>query len=132
MIYIKKQTEIKEKYIKENLTNNINIFLHFRIGDYASTSAHPVQTIDYYIMALNTMIQLLSRNNFNLIYFYEEKDITQVNENINKLSNGFPELTFISRPKNMEDYEEMLLMSCCDHAIIANSSFSWWGIFNTK
>lgn len=125
----KKQTEIKEKYIKENLTNNINIFLHFRIGDYASTSAHPVQTIDYYIIALNTMIQLLSRDNFNLIYFYEEKDITQVNENINKLSNGFPELTFISRPKNMEDYEEMLLMSCCDHAIIANSSFSWWAAY---
>jgi hypothetical protein len=28
---------------------------------------------------------------------------------------------------DMSDYEHLSLMRQCDHAIIANSSFSWWG-----
>ena len=34
--------------------------------------------------------------------------------------------------KNLEDYEEMWLMSLCKNNVMSNSSFSWWGSFLNK
>ena len=50
-----------------------------------------------------------------------------------KIKKSFPELEFHKADDTMEDWEQLLLMSCCHHNIIANSSFSWWGAyFNTN
>jgi hypothetical protein len=63
------------------------------------------------------------------MYFCEDVDISDVNEVISYLSKIFTKLEFIRGENNLEDWEQMLLMSCCHHNIIANSSFSWWSAY---
>jgi hypothetical protein len=38
-------------------------------------------------------------------------------------------MKFIRVNPHLDDWEQMLLMSLCEHNIIANSTFSWWGAY---
>jgi hypothetical protein len=79
------------------------------------------------------MIKNKTIQSYNILYFCENDDIDDVMLTVNKLENEFPEYTFIRADNTLEDWEQMLFMSCCHHNIIANSSFSWWGAyFNTQ
>lgn len=110
-----------------------SISIHFRIGDYKKAQHfHPILNINYYIKSLKYIQSMYPHINFNILYFYEVEDTNVVNTMIKELKNIFIDYNFISGEKNIEDWEQLLLMSCCHHNIIANSSFSWWaGYFNT-
>ncbi len=114
----------------QSLSPRVNISLHFRLGDYVQKQGHhPVLPLKYYINALkNVSIQPGTLNKSRVIYFCEDADIDRVNISVQVLSKSFPEMDFV-RADLTEDWEQMLLMSVCDHNIIANSSFSWWGAY---
>jgi hypothetical protein len=38
-------------------------------------------------------------------------------------------IEFMKVEDDMEDWQQLLLMSCCNDNIIANSTFSWWGAY---
>ena len=44
----------------------------------------------------------------------------------------FPDLKFEKIDDSIEDWEQVIIMSLCEHNIIANSSFSWWGAYFNK
>lgn len=117
------QKEIKEKTAVLN-PMRVNVSLHFRLGDYVQKQGyHPVLPLKYYINAL----QLVPEKS-NVVYFCEDADIERVNISVQVLSKSFPSMEFI-RADVKDDWEQLLLMSVCDHNIIANSSFSWWGAY---
>lgn len=106
------------------------VSIHFRLGDYKRLEKyHPILPIDYYISSLNLLINKTKRNDWIVLYFYEENDEPIVSNNINILLNKFPHIKFTGINHNYSDWQQVLIMSLCKHNIIANSTFSWWGAY---
>ena len=121
------------------------IALHFRIGDYAHIQeAHPILPLEYYRRALkhileNTPSSDLYANGtgtidpkFNVLIFNQACDNAVILDHMRELK---ADPAFAKRcrlykvPDMFEDWKQLLLMSVCDHNVIANSTFSWWGAY---
>jgi hypothetical protein len=137
MINLKgKQINIKTKY--NHLFTKKKIAMHFRLEDYAIwTECHRIQPPEYYIKALQRLTDdLKSRNedirDYEILCFYAKfnRDEEIVKQYLQIIKNNISEeLNFKLIPDNIADWEQMLLMSLCDHFIIGNSSFSWFGAY---
>jgi len=124
---IRKLFTFKKKLIAQNdsllqvIKSQSMISLHVRRGDYVANKMvqqfHGNCSLDYYQNAIQYIAQRISKPNF-LIF---SDDITWCKAH---LKTGFPQ-TFVT--ERNADWEDMYLMSLCQHHIIANSSFSWWG-----
>lgn len=109
--------EIYEK--AKNYLNNISglkVSIHFRRTDYLQVSSLNL-TRKYYEEAISTLSSKVQ--NFKLIVFSD--DMEWCKNNIKGKNVLYCE--------NFLNYEDMCIMSLCDHNIIANSTFSWWGAY---
>jgi len=102
------------------LKDSVVCALNVRRGDYLTQSTrHPVITLEY----INEAYKQLPPHDKLIIM---SDDIKWCEENI-KLPNS----VFID-PSKYWDHEGIWLLSLCDHFIISNSSFSWWGAWLSK
>jgi hypothetical protein len=110
------------------------ISMHFRIGDYKKIQhVYPIMTKKYYLRCLTFIrVNIPPETKLTVMYFCEDVDITDVQQTISYLSQHFQDVDFIRGENQLEDWEQMLLMSCCHYNIIANSSFSWWSAYFNK
>lgn len=125
--------EQQKQYIRTNVDYNLDdtISMHFRIGDYKNLPGfYVILPISYYIKSLQYIIsQVKPSEKMTVLYFCENHDLPMVNEMISVLEKKFDQLQFIHVINPSEDWQQMLLMSCCKYNIIANSTFSWWGAY---
>jgi hypothetical protein len=127
-VVCKKEEEEVWGQAKRNVVHP-TVSLHFRLGDYVSKqSHHPIMSIKYYMSALRNIIDKLGSDTFRVIYFGETTDETTIKICIQILEKIYPYIEFVKADLE-EDWEQLLMMSLCDHNIIANSSFSWWGAY---
>ncbi len=128
------QNNTRNRFISTiDLKNTIS--MHFRIGDYKQVQhCHPILTPGYYKSSISHITNKLDDGaTITVLYFCEEHDIQSVENTIDGLTHEFPTIVFTRASNSLCDWEQMMLMSCCSHNIIANSSFSWWGAyFNTN
>jgi len=118
----KRMLSIANNIIKQKMEKDDKlIFIHIRRGDYVNLSHyHYNLTEEYYSQAI-----LAHKNKYNCFFvcFSDDVDYSKnmLGKYIEKEKMYFPSLS--------KDYVELMLMSEMDGAIIANSSFSWWGAY---
>lgn len=92
------------------------VSLHIRRGDYVPYPlATPLVKMEYYTRAIN----FFKERCFNNFLVFSD-DLQWAKDNLKQDAN-------FSFSEETDAIKDMTLMSNCEHNIIANSSFSWWG-----
>lgn len=149
-IYSKIQLLEQQKGVKHMFADSTwfscdatTIALHFRIGDYAHIQeAHPILPLEYYRRALNHILETVPSSDlyangtinpkFNILIFNQACDNAVILDHMRELKADpafAKRCRFYKVPDMFEDWKQLLLMSVCDHNVIANSTFSWWGAY---
>ena len=92
-----------------------SVIIHIRRGDYLKFSnIHPTIDISYIEKCLNNL-----KDYNNIFVVSDDKEWCVKNLNFNN----------ITIVKDLEDYEELWLISLFKNLIMSNSTFSWWGAY---
>ena len=119
-----KQLAIRTEYL-HLLDASHTISLHFRIGDYKEyPKIRPILPLEYYANALAS-IAVPCR----ALVFSKSNDNEEVNKYIEILQKQFEHIKFVKVRDDVPDWKQIIMMSCCNTHIIANSKFSWWGAY---
>ena len=101
----------------ECIKKSNSVSLHIRRGNYLNLKNVNVLDVDYYIKAVDYLRKSIEKPTF----FIFSDDLEWCKNSLGFLDN----CVFVDRTKT--EIDDLKLMSFCQHNIIANSSFSWWG-----
>ena len=93
------------------------VSLHVRRGDFVKSK----RALDagYYKRAIMYMRRHLREPLF--LVFSDDLDLVRKHLDVGD------NCIYVNEGRNLQDYEELFIMSSCQNNIIANSTFSWWG-----
>ena len=115
--------------IKSNLGDKPTVSIHVRRGDYLLPQYSFCNLdSDYYIKAI--VDNFMPIEDYNFIVFSNDIDYVKevfVGDNI-----WFVDPIGGEKICTDSEKEDLALLSLCDHHIIANSSYSWWGAYLSK
>jgi len=106
--------QVKEKF--SQAFSKPTIAISIRRGDFATTPGYFLLPLEFYLKALTEFFP--DHEKYNIIIFSD--DLGYCKAHIRNSKNIF----FAT---GLKDIEQLCLMSLCNHFIISNSTFSWWG-----
>lgn len=113
----------EDQQVINRINNSVAVSVHVRRGDYvtlkSASAYHGLCSLDYYRAAIQHLAERV--NNPTLFIFSDDPEWTRSN-----LVSSFP-TCYVEHNSAANAFQDLRLMSLCQHHIIANSSFSWWG-----
>jgi hypothetical protein len=103
-------------------------FLHIRRTDFTTLSEyHTNLTMNYYAAAMKLICQKVPNAKF--FVFSDDPEWCKVAfpSEFTVVAHNKPGGRMFGSDQSGTEHEDLWLMSLCRHAVIANSSFSWWG-----
>lgn len=127
---LQSQAESRMSEVKKHFGNNNPIVsIHIRRGDYLLPQYSFCELdADYYSKAI--INHFLPIEDYNFLVF--SNDISYAKELFEGGNIHFVEPIGGEKICSDSEKEDLVLMSLCDHHIIANSSYSWWGAYLSK
>lgn len=119
----KRVDQIHDKLTKKNL-----VAVHFRRGDYLSNAKSRTIYTECSTYYYYTAMKIIARSISNPLFLVFSNDIEWVIRNV---FFEYP-VIFVEEKWDLTSIETLYLMSLCDHFIVANSTFSWWGAWLSK
>ena len=122
-LVLKSQMPSAAVKLAKQMASGPSVAMHVRRGDYLTDPKalvkHGVTSAHYYQTALQLMIEKLG--DVDLYVFSDDPDWVRTNIQ-------HPKIIFVS-DFGFSAEQDLWLISACQHQIIANSSFSWWGAY---
>jgi hypothetical protein len=120
---------LEARNIAKKITESpCSVNIHVRRGDYVedpkTNGFHGTCSPDYYKKAIQIILDKYDGEIIPELYLFSD-DPDWVKNNFNTC--GLPFVVVNIQEHKDKPYHDMHLMSLCQHHIIANSSFSWWG-----
>lgn len=110
----------------EEMQVHDSVFVGVRKGDYTANAKarkhYGIITNEYYLKAMEYVTTKVE----NPVFHIFSNDIEWCKKNLD-----FKDYKVVFRGKEVQtdDFEELMIMKSCKHAIISNSTFNWWGAF---
>lgn len=110
------EKKLKDKY--QQAFSRQTIAISIRRGDFVGNSNYELLPINYYLGAL-----------FKYFPNYKDYNIFCFSDDIPYCRHHFECLDNVYYPHAASDIDQLCLLTQCDHFIISQSTFSWWGAY---
>lgn len=114
--------------IDSQIAQSNSVSVHVRRGDYVSNTKakayHGLSTLRYYKNAINYILERVESPTF--FVFSDEPE--WVKKNLHLPCNA----RYVEHNSPTNAIVDLHLMSLCQHHVVANSSFSWWGAWLSR